>query len=213
MTWFAQSPNETEAAKEHVLMFVAAAFDFASGISRYWSGIGDLTFGGFTYTGTGELGSISTPSESIRLIGETKTFRLSGVDPAIVPETDIDASFGRDVTEYFGFLNPDTHALIAAPEINWEGRMDAMRPSQLISGAAISACVSGFRKPKYSVTSRPKLASISVSGTMAGSTPERRKVLVSPMRRIDSDGVEILPSSPVPVYVKPPKVRSPMPDQ
>jgi|SRR5882672_554980 len=127
MTWFAQSPNETEAAKEHVLMFVAAAFDFASGISRYWSGIGDLTFGGFTYTGTGELGSISTPSESIRLIGETKTFRLSGVDPAIVPETDIDASFGRDVTEYFGFLNPDTHALIAAPEINWEGRMDAMR--------------------------------------------------------------------------------------
>jgi hypothetical protein len=127
MSWFASSANESEAAKEHYLMFLAVDFDFSSGHARFWTGVGDLVIGADTYLGAGDLGSISTPEERSALTFEPKVYQLSGVDPTVVPESDIDNSFGRSVTEYFGFLNPDTRALLDTPETNWEGRNDSMR--------------------------------------------------------------------------------------
>jgi hypothetical protein len=127
MSWFEQSANEDAAKLEHVCMFVAVDFDFPSGHARFWSGVGEITIGGNTYTGAGTLGGISTPSESTSLVAEKKTYRLSGADPSIIAESDIDDSFGRTVTEYFGFLNPTTRQLLAEPEINWEGRIDSFR--------------------------------------------------------------------------------------
>ena len=127
MTWFDVSANETEAGKEHVVMFIAVDFDFPSGHARFWSGFGDLVLNGNTFTGSGELGIVSVSSETANLVAERKTFRLSGVDPSIVAESDIDGSFGRSVIEYFGFLNSAAMTLIAAPEVNWEGRIDSFR--------------------------------------------------------------------------------------
>jgi hypothetical protein len=123
MSWFTQSANETEAAKERYCMFLAVDFDFLSGHQRYWSGIGTLSLFGSDYLGTGELGKISTAPEHVRLIAETKTFQLSGVDIALVDESDLENCFGRSVTEYFGFINPDTGRLHELPETNWEGYM------------------------------------------------------------------------------------------
>lgn len=125
MTWFTQTANETESAKEHVTMFVAVAMDFSSGIARFWSGIGELSFGGYTYTGVGHLGAIAPAEEHLRNVAEKRSFRLSGVDPSLVSEADIDACYGRSVTEYFGFIDANG-ALVATPETNWEGRMDGI---------------------------------------------------------------------------------------
>lgn len=125
MTWFTQSSNETEAAKEHVTMFIAVALDFSSGVARFWSGIGELTFGGYTYMGVGYLGTIAPADEHVRNVAEKRAFRLSGVDPSLVSEADIDACYGRSVTEYFGFIDANG-ALVATPETNWEGRMDGI---------------------------------------------------------------------------------------
>jgi len=127
MTWFASSTNESEAAKNHCLMFLAVDFDFPSGHARFWSGVGDLSILGNTFTGSGELGRISVAPERNGLDAPRKTYRLSGVDPTVVPEAEIDGCFGRSVVEYFGFLNVDSRSLIADPEINWEGRMDNVR--------------------------------------------------------------------------------------
>lgn len=125
MTWFENSPNEAESEKlGNVRMFVAVDFDFPSAHVRVWSGVGTLTFGGYDYLGIGTLGSISMPAESDNLVTEQKTYQLSGVDPALLSEADIDGCFGRSVTEYFGFLDPDTGALVSDPEVNWEGRID-----------------------------------------------------------------------------------------
>lgn len=124
MTWFAESANATEAAKEHVQLFVAVDFDFTSGHTRLWSGTGTITISGYDYLGVGTLGKISVPAEHARLVVERKTYQLTGVDPSIIADSDIQNCFGRTVTEYFGFLNPSTKALVATPEINWEGRMD-----------------------------------------------------------------------------------------
>lgn len=127
MTWFAESANETEATKEHCLMFLAVDFEFLTGHVRLWSGLGELAILGQSYLGVGDLGRISVPAENTSLTAERKTYQLSNVDPSWISETDIEGSFGRPVTEYFGFLNPTTRQLIGNPEINWEGRIDTPR--------------------------------------------------------------------------------------
>ena len=125
MTWFQSSANEDESAKEHVSMFIAVALDFPSGIVRFWTGIGEITFGGYTYLGVGQLGSIAPADEHVRNVAEKRSFSLSGVDPSLVSEADIDACYGRSVTEYFGFIDANG-VLVATPETNWEGRIDGI---------------------------------------------------------------------------------------
>jgi hypothetical protein len=129
MTWFASSPNQAEADKEHYVMFLAADFNFSSGHIYLWTGIGDLTIGANTYIGMGELARVSPTTERLGFSVERKSFQLAGemVDPAIVSEADIDASFGRSVVEYFGFLHPTARTLLDTPEINWEGEMSNIR--------------------------------------------------------------------------------------
>lgn len=129
MTWFQQSANETQAASEHYDMFLAADFDFTSGHVRVWTGFGVLTIDGNTYLGMGEFGAVSSAPERSNLVVERKIFRLSGapVNPALVLETDIDASFGRSVTQYLGFLNKQTRQLLATPEIDFEGEISNIR--------------------------------------------------------------------------------------
>ena len=127
MSWFLSSTNEAEAAKERVLMFLTVTLDFPSGIVRLWSGWGDLVIGADTYLGAGELGKISTRPDQAGLITDRKTYELTGVEPTWVLESDIDNCHGREVVESFGFLNPDTRALVDTPEINWEGYIDSVR--------------------------------------------------------------------------------------
>lgn len=126
MSWFQYSANETEAAKKHVLMFKAVAFDFPSGFLRVWTGVGDLTFGGNTYTGVGDLGRIGEAEERNNLTVERKTYQLMAVDPALVAESDINGCAGRDVIEYFGFLDTDARTLVTTPEICWKGKLDSI---------------------------------------------------------------------------------------
>jgi hypothetical protein len=127
VTWFATSANETEAGKERYFAFIAADFDFPSGHERFWTGIGDLTVLGNIYLGAGELVTVDGESESTDLGAQRKRYTLTGVDPSLVAETDIDGSFGRSVVEYLGFLDPDMRQLLAAPEVSWEGRIDSFR--------------------------------------------------------------------------------------
>jgi hypothetical protein len=127
MSWFISSTNEAEAAKERVLMFLTVTLDFPSGFVRIWSGWGDLVIGADTYLGAGELGKITTRPDQAGLITDRKTYELTGVEPTWVLESDIDNCHGREVVESFGFLNPDTRALIDTPEINWEGYIDSVR--------------------------------------------------------------------------------------
>ncbi len=126
MTWFQQSANAIEADKPHVALFIAVQIAFASGFTRFWTGFGTLNILGNDYTGAGHIGQIGVVPETLSMRAERKTYRLSGVDPMLVLESDIDSSFGRSVTEYFGFLTKDG-ALVAAPEVLWEGRIDAIR--------------------------------------------------------------------------------------
>lgn len=129
MTWFVTSANETEAQKHRYHMFLAVDFDFTSGHVRLWTGFGTITINGQSYLGMGDLARVSQTVDRTNLTVERKTYQLAGaaVDPALVSETDIDASFGRSVVEYLGFLNHDTHQLLDVPEVNFEGEISNMR--------------------------------------------------------------------------------------
>lgn len=65
-------------------LFVAVELMFDSGALRVWSGIGDKSIGGQTYTGTGSLLSVGGIEESDGLSAPGASISLSGVDSSLV---------------------------------------------------------------------------------------------------------------------------------
>lgn len=126
MSWFSDANCEAAALLEHAQKSYAVDFDFPSGHVRLHTGLGDLVLDSNTYTGVGTLGAIETVPERAQLTSERWTYSLSGVDPAVIPESEIDNCFGRSVVEYEVYINPDTQAVIGK-EINREGRMGRVR--------------------------------------------------------------------------------------
>ena len=69
---------------KEVDLFVAVELMFDSGALRVWSGIGDKSIGGQTYTGTGSLLSVGGIEESDGLSAPGASISLSGVDSSLV---------------------------------------------------------------------------------------------------------------------------------
>lgn len=65
-------------------LFVAVELMFNSGALRIWSGIGDKSIGGQTYTGTGSLLSVGGIEESDDLSAPGASISLNGVDSSLV---------------------------------------------------------------------------------------------------------------------------------
>ncbi len=128
MSWFTDANCEAASLAEVSLIAYAIDFDYPSGHVRLTTWPGDLTVNGQVYTGVGKLGSISDIPDSARLVAERWTYSISGVDPSVIPESEIDNVYSRSATEYEVWLNPETHAVIGY-EINREGRMGRFRRS------------------------------------------------------------------------------------
>jgi hypothetical protein len=125
MTWFASSPNELEVSKEKYYPFNALDIDLPSGHLYFWTGLGDLVLNGTTYIGLAGMCAIDGEPENSELGVQRRTYSISGVDPALIDEDDIDNSFGHECIEYLGFFNPETLALIDTPEESFRGRIDS----------------------------------------------------------------------------------------
>ena len=65
-------------------LFVAVELMFDSGALRIWSGIGDKSIGGQTYTGAGSLLSVGGIEESDDLSAPGANISLTGVDTSLV---------------------------------------------------------------------------------------------------------------------------------
>ena len=65
-------------------LFVAVELMFDSGALRIWSGIGDKSIDGQTYTGTGSLLSVGGIEESDGLSAPGASISLNGVDSSLV---------------------------------------------------------------------------------------------------------------------------------
>jgi len=119
--------------------FVKMVFDSSDRSSPLllWSGLGNLAFGGETYTGVGDLLSIGEITETSDISATGINVALSGLQRAFIAIAIGYKYQGRPLTVFLGAFN-DQGALIADPIIVFSGFMDTMTISEGAETASIS---------------------------------------------------------------------------
>ena len=114
---------QTEVAKRIVTVAIFAEIEFISGTTRVWSGVGDKVLGGDTFTGVGDLGSISTVEETDDVKASNIELTLSGIPSTILSAAIGDSRQGLTATIWLAFLDSSL-AIIADEVILFRGRTD-----------------------------------------------------------------------------------------
>jgi len=102
--------------------FQAVELFFDTGTVRLWNGIGNLVFGGGTYTGAGTLLGITLASEDESLSAKGITVHLSGVSSTIISHALNEHYKYRKINVHIGTIT----AGVAASYQVFSGRMDVM---------------------------------------------------------------------------------------
>jgi hypothetical protein len=100
---------------------------FDEGVLYMHTDLGDVAFGGNTYLGAGDLGSIEGIEERDDGSPTGFTLRLSGIDTTLLNEALIYNYFDRAVTVYLGVRDITTGAMVTTPFEIAVGKMDQMR--------------------------------------------------------------------------------------
>ncbi len=120
-----------------------AKFEFPGGDVRFWSGRGDLSFDGETYTGLGDLENIQFPEESSDGSATGAVFVLSGI-PSTTTSLAVTENYkNRPCTVWLAALDSGG-SLIADPYIMFAGLMDVITMSDDGKTATIQLKAEGF---------------------------------------------------------------------
>lgn len=92
---------------------------------RYWSGIGELTVDGDTYTGSGNLISISPIEENTELTAAGITVKLSGVGVAPIVQALAELRTGLPGLLKLGLFD-DGNNVISSPKTLFRGKLDGV---------------------------------------------------------------------------------------
>tara|TARA_B100000214_G_scaffold361558_1_gene325091 strand:+ start:1146 stop:1712 length:567 start_codon:yes stop_codon:yes gene_type:complete len=112
------------AASEVVAPFFAVSAAFPDGTVRVWGGVGDLTFGGNTYSGVGEFLSVESITETVDGSATGVALTLSGI-PTDVRSPILDQSYqGKEAEVFLGVFNLESRAVLADPVTLFKGHMD-----------------------------------------------------------------------------------------
>lgn len=115
-------------AASHVNPIVFAKLEFdpsTAGTLYLHNGLGTYTWGSQTWTGTGDLGQISSIEEGEQISPYNIRLTLSGLDASLAAEAVKQDYYQRPVTLYLGALNA-SDTLVADPDAIWTGFMDQM---------------------------------------------------------------------------------------
>lgn len=96
-----------------------------SGTIRFWNGLGDLVYGGNTYTGAGHLLALSSIDETTKVESRGIQLKLSGVPSSLVSIALSEDYQGRKVTVDIGFFD-SSGAIIVDPFRFFSGKADVM---------------------------------------------------------------------------------------
>jgi hypothetical protein len=99
---------------------------FDTGALRLWTGIGDLSWNGFTWTGGAGVIGFEPVEETLETQSNGTKITLSGVDGAIISMALSERYQGRVVNIYLALTDTSTGALVANPDILFSGRADVM---------------------------------------------------------------------------------------
>src|SRR5690348_15578258 len=97
--------------------------NFTSGPLNVWSGKGDLTWNGITWTGVGQFGAVSTVEEGSTVEARGVTLTMSGIDVTLLTGIMTEFQVGLAATVWLALFDA-TPAIIANPVIAFRGRMD-----------------------------------------------------------------------------------------
>ena len=100
--------------------FVAVELAFDSGTTRLWNGYGDLTVASNTYTGSGDLMSISAIEENSEISAKGLNLVLSGIPSSLLSLALTENYQNRNCKVYVGTISSGTVAAYEA----FSGRMD-----------------------------------------------------------------------------------------
>jgi hypothetical protein len=120
----------------------AVDLEFDSGELNLWTGIGDFTSGSKTYTGAGELLTISNIEETNELASTNLTISISGLNSDIVSYATTEDYQNRPITLKLFFFHADTTEEINSM-ILFKGRMDTLTVND---GDAFSVVISAENK-------------------------------------------------------------------
>ena len=95
--------------------------EFVSGYVRAWSGYGDLSWDGKTWTGTGTLLNISDIQENSDGAAQGITATLSGIPSSMISLALSDVQQGASGKVWLGFLD---NGIVSDPVFLFEGRLD-----------------------------------------------------------------------------------------
>lgn len=99
---------------------------FSSGPVRVWTGWGTITWGGNTWQGIGDLGTISTIEEGTDIEARGLTVQMTGFDTSILGKVLDEFQKQKDCYLYVGFFDTSNN-LIADPAVAFAGSMDDPR--------------------------------------------------------------------------------------
>jgi hypothetical protein len=116
-----------ELSQYTVRPFFACEIQFTDQMLRIWTGLGtialDMGAGAHDYLGIGDLGTISSISETLAPQANGVQMSLSGIPSNRIIEALSYCRQGMPVTLYLGFLS-NTNAVIGTPLLIYAGMMD-----------------------------------------------------------------------------------------
>ena len=119
--------TELTATRKEPILLVDFIFD--SGSLRLWTGYGDISWDGKTWSGTGTLMTVSPIEETTSVQAPGVTITLSGIPSAILDLVDAENYQGRTCKLFFGFLN-SSGVVIADPYEVFRGLIDVIGDSE-----------------------------------------------------------------------------------
>ena len=127
----------TNAQAKLVRPALLATFDFQAGVVRVWTGIGNLVYGGNTYTGVGEFGSVSTIAETTDLRANGVSFQLNGWPSSLLSTILAETYHGRDVTLLLATFD-SSMVMSGTPLTVFQGKTDAISLHMTPEGCSIT---------------------------------------------------------------------------
>ena len=110
-------------------------FEFDSGDLNIWNGIGELTVSSTTYTGAGDLLSISQAEETSQVISRGMDIILSGIPSSLVALAIAEPFQGRSCVVKIGFEGSEDTAVL------FSGLLDQMNIDESSSTSVITVNV------------------------------------------------------------------------
>lgn len=153
--------------------FYAVEIDFDTAPLYIWTGVGDISSGGKTYLGTGELLSISGLDEVADMSAKGASVTLSGLDPAILSTALQEPYQRRECRIYFGMMPTETEYLLT--ESGEILTTESGEPIALEQNTAMSLVFAG-RVDRMPISSDGQTASITATVESRWVDLERPKV-------------------------------------